>query len=422
MKWPMLPLKQIADVSGGSTPRRNRAEYWNGELPWVTPTDLPKPGTEIADVYDTASHITEAGLRSCAAQLLPVGTVLFSSRATIGKIGITRVPLATNQGFTNFTPKNGVVSKYLAYALQYFTFEIAALAGSTTFKEVRRGALKKYKLPLPPPSEQQRIVEILDQADALRKKRAEADAKAARILPALFYKMFGDPATNPKGWPKKQLGEQEVAEINPRFNGKISSEKMEYSFVPMSDVDEVWGRIIGKQTRPYAEVRRGFTPFKENDVLFAKITPCMQNGKAAIARCLKNGYGFGSTEFHVLRAGPLATPEWLYGFVRLSLFLKQAEASFTGSAGQQRVPVYFLKQYTVPCPSIEAQHKFAFAVQNILDKAEYSDKAKNELENLFDNLLHRAFTGNLTAKWREAHMKEILSEMAQQAKYLEISK
>ena len=102
MKWPMYPLERIAEVAGGSTPKRSRSEYWDGNIPWVTPTDLPMPGSGIAEVYDTVDHITERGLRSCAAKLLPVGTVLYSSRATIGKIGIARVPLATNQGFANF--------------------------------------------------------------------------------------------------------------------------------------------------------------------------------------------------------------------------------------------------------------------------------------------------------------------------------
>ncbi|MGI9860450.1 restriction endonuclease subunit S [Moorella naiadis] len=419
MKWPMLQLDKLASVSGGSTPKRNRSEYWDGDIPWVTPTDLPLPGSGIADVYDTADHITETGLRSCAANLLPVGTVLYSSRATIGKIGIARVPLATNQGFTNFIPKPGVDSKYLAYALQYFTGEISSLAGSTTFKEIRRGALKKYKLPLPSPSEQRRIVEILDQADALRKKRVEADARAARILPALFYKMFGDPVTNPKGWPTRFLGDPDVAEINPRFDGGNPQPETEFGFVPMSDIDEKWGRIVGSQCRPFAEVSRGYTPFKDRDILFAKITPCMQNGKSAIASGLRNGYGFGSTEFHVLRAGAMATPEWLYCLVRLKVFRRQAVASFTGSAGQQRVPVDFLKRYRIPCPPLELQHRFAVAVQDILNRANQVDELKNKVEQIFQNLLHRAFTGDLTAKWREAHMKELLAEMEQQAKALE---
>jgi type I restriction enzyme S subunit len=231
--------------------------------------------------------------------------------------------------------------------------------------------------------------------------------------------MFGDPATNPKGWPVKRLGDPKVAIINPRFAGNDIPAEMEFSFVPMADVDEVWGRIVGKQVRPYSSVMRGFTPFQNNDILFAKITPCMQNGKAAIARNLVNGHGFGSTEFHVLRAGPLATPEWLFVLVRLAWFRRQAESSFTGTAGQQRVPADFLARYEIGCPPIELQQKFSKAVVRFQEWVEQSDCIRKSLENIFFVLLHRAFTGDLTTQWREAHMKELLAEMEAQAKALE---
>jgi type I restriction enzyme, S subunit len=211
MKWERVALEQVADVHGGSTPRRNREEYWHGDIPWVTPRDLPMPGFEIADVFDTTEKISAEGLNSCAANILPPGTVLFSSRATIGKLGIARAPLTTNQGFVNFAPGPCIDSKYLAYALLAHTPEITALAGATTFKEVSRGALRKFQIPLPPPSEQRRIVDILEQADQLRKNRGSADATFARILPALFYRMFGDPATNPKHWATAPL--EELVEI-----------------------------------------------------------------------------------------------------------------------------------------------------------------------------------------------------------------
>ena len=422
MKWPTPALGQIATITGGSTPSRTQEKYWNGSILWLTPTDLPTPGKGITDVSDTASKITEEGLAAISAQLLPVGTVLFSSRATIGKLGISRAPLATNQGFANFIPKKFVDAKYLAYCLLHYTAEITALAGSTTFKEVTKTALKKFKIPLPALAEQRRIVEILDQADALRKQRAKANAKAACILPLLFYKMFGDPATNPLSWLTKRLGDPNVATINPRFSCKNISADTEFSFVPMADVDETWGRIVGKQVRSYSEIMRGFTAFQNDDVLFAKITPCMQNGKAAIARNMVNGFGFGSTEFHVLRTGALCTPEWLYVLVRLPWFRKQAESSFTGTVGQQRVPADFLSHYTIGCPPIELQRKFSRAVMRFQEWVEQSDRSRKNLEHIFSVLLHRAFTGDLTSKWREAHMKEILQEMEQQAKVLNLSR
>ena len=119
MKWPTPALGQIATITGGSTPSRTQEKYWNGSILWLTPTDLPTPGKGITDVSDTASKITEEGLAAISAQLLPVGTVLFSSRATIGKLGISRAPLATNQGFANFIPKKFVDAKYGENSLFY---------------------------------------------------------------------------------------------------------------------------------------------------------------------------------------------------------------------------------------------------------------------------------------------------------------
>ncbi|MGH3090658.1 MAG: restriction endonuclease subunit S, partial [Rubrobacteraceae bacterium] len=132
----MVELDRAAEIRGGATPRRDNPDYWGGDVPWLTPTDLPPVGAGVIEVGATAEAITEDGLASCSASLLPPGTVLFSSRATIGKIGIAVVPLATNQGFANLIPRLGVESRYLAWCLHFHADRIAGLAGTTTFKEV----------------------------------------------------------------------------------------------------------------------------------------------------------------------------------------------------------------------------------------------------------------------------------------------
>lgn len=419
MSWPSVSLGQIAEIVGGSTPRREQPKNWGAGHFWATPSDLPMPGTAILDLKSTSETITDEGLRSCSTNLLPIGTVLYSTRATIGKLAIADVPVATNQGFNNLIAGPTVYNRYLAYALQFFTPDISRLAGSTTFKEVSRSSLRGFKIPVPPISEQRRIVEILDQANALRKLRREADAKAARILPALFLKMFGDPATNPMGWPVKRLGDSDVCEINPRADRALADD-LHISFVPMADVDERLGRITGTQVRVVSEVRKGFTAFRENDVLFAKITPCMQNGKAAIARNLTNGLGYGSTEFHVLRTTDGIAPEWVFALVRLQAFRNQAQSAFIGSAGQQRVPTTFLEQYRVPIPAPSAMSKFAKAADAIFEAALGCETIASRVDTLFSLLLQRAFSGRLTAKWRQAHAQELLAEMREQARLLNL--
>lgn len=377
-------------------------------------------------VITSAPEILGADAPSRARKEIREGDVLVSTvRPNLNAVAVVPQHLdgqIASTGFCILRPnKSTIVGKYLFYFTTTPNF-VGILSGKVRgahYPAVSDSDVKEIELPLPTVSEQRRIVEILDQADALRKKRAEADAKAARILPALFYKMFGDPATNPKGWPVKRLGVPEVATVNPRFSGNDIPAEREFSFVPMADVDEVWGRIVGKQVRPYSAVMRGFTSFKDNDVLFAKITPCMQNGKAAIARKLVGGCGFGSTEFHILRAGPEATPEWLFALVRMAWFRRQAEGSFTGTAGQQRVPADFLMRYEVPCPPVDLQRAFAKAANRIFDWVNCSEQVRQTMDRLFSVILHRAFTSDLTAKWREAHMKELLAEMESQAKALD---
>lgn len=415
MKWIDLPLAQITKrfISGG-TPNTKISEYWTGDIPWITGADILDGSVTIGRRY-----INVSALNNSATNIVPKGSLLMVTRTGVGKIALAPVDIAISQDFTGIILKEGIEPKYALEAIRSRMPSLLAVQRGATIKGVTRNDVANLKIPLPPISEQRRIVEILDQADRLRKLRADADAKAARILPALFYKMFGDPVTNPKGWPVKLLGNPQVATINPRFADTSVSDDMVFSFVPMADVEETWGRIIGRQVRPYSEVKRGFTAFRDDDVLFAKITPCMQNGKAAIAKNLINGCGFGSTEFHVLRAGTAATPEWLFALVRLSWFRKQAEANFTGTAGQQRVPSDFLQKYKIACPPIELQLKFANTVAQLLKRVDRADGSKQTIDRLFATLFYRSFTGDLTASWRQAHIKVLLQEMERQSSYLE---
>lgn len=159
----------------------------------------------------------------------------------------------------------------------------------------------------------------------------------------------------------------EVCEINPRLpRGHGIEDDVEVSFVPMAAVCEVSGSIEVREARRYAEVKKGYTPFKDGDVLFAKITPCMENGKAALAAGLAGGRGFGSTEFHVLRAGDEVLPEWLRYFVWREEFRREAKRNFTGTAGQQRVPASFLANASIPVPSISEQRR----IVDLLSRAE----------------------------------------------------
>ncbi len=162
----------------------------------------------------------------------------------------------------------------------------------------------------------------------------------------------------PDTWQQVRFGE--ICEINPRLpdNLKVTDDN-KVTFLPMAAVDEIFGEITEVEEKFYRDVKKGFTPFLDNDVLFAKITPSMENGKAAVARDLTNGIGFGSTEFHVIRCTEYVLPEFVFHFIRQSSFRLWAKSSFIGSAGQQRVPADFLKRIPFLLPTIPEQQRIA---------------------------------------------------------------
>ena len=155
----------------------------------------------------------------------------------------------------------------------------------------------------------------------------------------------------------------DVCIINPKV--PPIDDSMLVSFVPMQRVGEE-GEFDPSEQRTYADVKKGFTYFADADVLFAKITPCMENGKGAIACGMENGIGFGSTEFHVLRPNKkMMMGEWLYYLTVCPTFRKEAERNMTGSAGQKRVPKSFLENYHVNIPVLSEQHQQVQVLNNI---------------------------------------------------------
>ncbi len=180
----------------------------------------------------------------------------------------------------------------------------------------------------------------------------------------------------------------DVCEINPRLPRDHGLKgDSEVSFVPMAAVSEVSGTIESATLRRYAEVKKGYTAFSDGDVLFAKITPCMENGKAALANGLAGGRGFGSTEFHVLRARESVLPEWIYYFVRREPFRREAKRNFTGTAGQQRVPTSFLEEALVPVPPLEEQCR----IVDLLARAEGIVRLRREAQQKAAELIPAIF-------------------------------
>jgi len=380
-------IKDIGEVVSGTTPSTNNESYWNGNIKWITPAELIDGHNWY--LYDTNRKITEKAFKDCNLRMLPRGTILLTSRAPIGKVAIVGEEMCTNQGFKSIICNpNYVNSEYLYFWLLSKKDYLNHLGRGATFKEISKSIVENIEVPLPSLEIQNKIVEILKKALNLIDKRKTQIEALDQLTQSVFLEMFG----NLKG---EKVPLSELCYINPSKKEIENIDKeLPVTFLPMANVSEN-GELDLSESRVIKEVFDSFTYFREGDVLFAKITPCMENGKGAIARNLINNIGFGSTEFHVLRPKKSVNSTWLYYLTSLKSFRKQAETNMTGSAGQKRVPKQFFSKYKVVLPPIELQNQFAKIVKKIQSQKEKMQKSLTELENNFHSLMQRAFKGEL---------------------------
>ena len=207
----------------------------------------------------------------------------------------------------------------------------------------------------------------------------------------------------PQGWATVAM--PDVVELNP---GKPPADGLPadalVSFVPMAAVDDQTGAITGAATRRFGQVRKGYTAFRDGDVIMAKITPCMENGKAAVAHGLTNGLGFGSTEFHVFRSHGAVLPEYIYHYVRRESFRRSAAAQMTGSVGQKRVPRTFLEEVEFNLPPLAEQLRIVAEIEAIFEMLtscrERLERVPAILRRFRQSVLAAACSGRLTEDWR----------------------
>jgi type I restriction enzyme, S subunit len=203
----------------------------------------------------------------------------------------------------------------------------------------------------------------------------------------------------PKGWVKTTLGE--VCALNPRMPlDEPLLDNTEVSFVPMAAVEEESGRLDASQVRALESVRRGYTSFIENDVIFAKITPCMENGKIALATGLKNGFGYGSTEFFIFRPYEGLLPRFVLHFLLQSSFRANAERQMSGASGQKRVPANYLFTHDFLLPPTREQEGIVTRLEAALSAVERAEmaarRAQQRLNRYRTAVLGAAVAGELS--------------------------
>lgn len=158
-------IKDVSKVIGGSTPKTNHDEYWNGDIKWITPAEI---SNDEFIVYDTQRHITAEGVKSCSLQLLPINTVLLTSRAPIGKVAIAGSEMYCNQGFKNIICSNKLHHYYVYYLLKFNVDFLNSLGSGTTFKEISKKVVENIFIPIPDYSLQLNFASFVEIIDKLK--------------------------------------------------------------------------------------------------------------------------------------------------------------------------------------------------------------------------------------------------------------
>lgn len=390
----------------------------------AAPTEDNIPCLRTANVQenleiDDMIYVNRDFMKGNIAKLVRENDIIMSSansRELVGKSSlVTHIPFPmTFGGFVLNIRAKEMSSKYLFYFLRHEFLAgkfIGESSQTTNIANINTTTLGNYEIPLPPLPEQQRIV---DRIESLFTKLDEAKEKAQAVLDsfetrkaAILHKAFTGELTakwreehgvRMESW--EQCSLSDVCTVNPKkVDTKDLPDELEVSFFPMSALSEIYGEITDPQTRLLKEVRSGFTNFSEGDVVFAKITPCMENGKSAVVGKLVNDIGYGTTEFFVLRCSDRLYNRFLYHLVRDKLFRDKAKAVMTGAVGQQRVPKRYLETYKLNLPKFNEQREIVRILDGFFAREQSAKEAAeavlDQIELMKKSILARAFRGEL---------------------------
>lgn len=315
-----------------------------GTIPFYKVGDMNLSGNEI-EMHDSRNYVSIEIAQERKWITSPKGTVIFpkiGAAIATNKKRILSEPAIFDNNVMGIICNERIMPKFMWYVLN--SIDISNWATRANPPSISKDIVLEQRIPLPPLEVQQQIVFELDRYQRIIEG---AQNVIDNYQPKLFYRS------------KEFKALEDIALFKPSKDEiKSLPGDTEVSFVPMATLNTFDAFFESNETRKLEEVSKGFTYFKNNDILLAKITPCFENGKAGIARNLKNGIGFGSTEYIVIRAdNSVVYPEWIFYHINTCEFIDGGKMFMTGTAGQQRVDINYVKQYQIPVPSLDEQKK-----------------------------------------------------------------
>ncbi len=396
--WTTARLGEVAELVGGGTPSRTEAAFFGSDIDWVTPSDLPPIG-EVRTLGDVAEKLSLKGLASSSAKELPPGTVLFSSRASIGKIAVADRRCCTNQGFANFvTRENTIDPWYLAFLLAMKTPEIEALAGTTTFKEVSRRKLRDLTIAFPSLREQRRIAkrvqECMERIDELRRLRESVVSEAKVIESAMFHDFVVEGAER-NHWPTVSLGD---ITLSSKYgtSAKASADRVGWPVLRMGNIVDGYLDVSDLKYVQLPEAERAKYLLRRGDILINRTNSLELVGKAATFD--RDGeWIYASYLVRIRVDGTRAVPEYVTAVINSRIGREFVLRTARRAIGMVNINAKEMEKFPIPLPPVSVQREFVERLAEVRAAAEEIrlGLASKDPELIRAAVLRKAFAGEL---------------------------
>ncbi len=392
--WKTVKLGEVTEIIKGGTPSRNVGKYFRGNIAWAIPSDITALDSFLY-IDDTETHITEEALSNSAARLLPAGTVLLTSRATIGETAITTVPMATNQGFANFICHETLLNVFLAYYLRYIKEKLNDLAGGSTFKEITKGTLLNIEIPLPPLSQQRAIAEALSDVDGLLNALEALIAKKRAIKKATMQQLLTGKTRLPgfSGvWEMKRLGE-----IGTFTKGRgIKRDDISAEGLPCIRYGELYTRyqdyILKVASRIPPDVAATALPIQKGDLLFAGSGETAEEiGRCAAYLGEEQAYAGGD----VIVLTPSGQNSIYLGHLMNHSIVSSQKARMGQGDAVVHIYINNLAQVQIELPSVKEQNAIASVLSDMDAEITALRKRRDKTHAIKQGMMQQLLTGRV---------------------------
>ena len=398
--WISTTLGELATVQSGGTPSRGISSYWNGDIPWVKISDIKEMYVER-----TTEFITEEGLNNSSTRIFPKGTILFTIFATLGKIGILNIDAATNQAIAGITPSKVINDKYLTYSLIDLSNSISEFGKGVAQKNINQAILKDTIIPLPPLSEQNRIVDKLDRLFTQLETIKTSMAKVPLLLKNFRQQVLTQAVTGKlteewrkgkelEAWKEYSLSEFSDARLGKMLDGaKNSGELVNY----LGNINIRWFNIDFSDLKQMKVESKELHKYK---LLKGDILVCEggEPGRAAIWKYDREDVIFQKA-LHRIRLNENVLPDFFLYNLKTDSTKNKLKELFTGTTIKHLTGRSF-SLYSIFIPAVKEQQEIVNRVESLFAKADAIEQQYKSLKAKIDTLpqanLHKAFRGELS--------------------------